>query len=334
MYKRWSQILWLFIAASADASPLFDASDILDIELRGPLRETILDTSERAERGFVLVAGGDELQVQVRVRGNSRVRVCRFPPLRLKFQGAAGDGTAFAGLGKVKLVTHCKQAESFEQNLLEEYLAYHLMALLSEASFRVRLLRVTYVDTGRADQKPLQRFAFALEPVEMLADRLGGAAVELPGIRPSRLDRPYLARMFVGQYLIGNTDWSLVTADTDEFCCHNGEIIEKEGRLFVVPYDFDLSALVNTAYAKLQTGSRNRSPSRRRYRGYCFDGLDMPAAIREVAGAREAVMVAVDALEAATGREFKRERSFLEGFFREVVDVEKLNRKFEKSCIG
>jgi hypothetical protein len=49
--------------------------------------------------------------------------------------------TVFAGQEKLKVVTHCRNEDSGETNVLEEYAAYRILGLLTEAAYRVRLLR-------------------------------------------------------------------------------------------------------------------------------------------------------------------------------------------------
>ena len=293
---RWSQIAWLLVAGASGASPLFDDDAVLDIELRGPIAETLDDTRNRAERPFTLVVDGVALDVMVRVRGKSRTIACRFPPMRLRFTDP--DDTVFAGQDKLKLVTHCNSARNFETNLLEEYAAYRLMGLLTEASLRVRLMRIRYVDTDKPRRKPLERFAFVLEPRGALAQRLGGWAINLKGVPHKRLVRDHIATVFVAQYLIGNTDWSLVRAEGEETCCHNGILVEtSDGRLYYVPYDFDMSTMVDAPYARPQAGSGSRRARLRRYAGYCFDDLDLPAAIRRVRDAREAIFAEMQGID-------------------------------------
>jgi hypothetical protein len=57
---------------------LFDAEDVLSIELRGPLQTTMEDKRNPGSRKFVLTAGEREFEVSVKLRGNSRIRACRF----------------------------------------------------------------------------------------------------------------------------------------------------------------------------------------------------------------------------------------------------------------
>ena len=64
--------------------------------------------------------------------------------------------------------------------------------------------------------------------------RVGGVEVEIPGVTLGGLDDTQEARVYVFQYLIGNTDWSLVTALEEEDCCHNGKLVDRDGSLLVV----------------------------------------------------------------------------------------------------
>ena len=96
---------------------------------------------ERTEFPFTITVGGVDTPLEVRTRGKSRLRVCDFPPLRL---------------------------------------AYRLFYFLSEDSYRVRLLRVEYVDTGNAGTGPLLRDAFLIESDERFAARRGAARLRHP----------------------------------------------------------------------------------------------------------------------------------------------------------
>ena len=330
---RWSHLLWLVLLAApgfADGLPLFESDEIMEIELRGPLTDTIRDTRERAERPFELVVGDTTLDVRVRVRGNSRVEVCGFPPLRLRFGKPAGS--VFEGQNKLKLVSHCNRGRSFEINVLEEYAAYRIISLLTDASLRVRLLRIRYVDTNRPDTDPLVRFGFVLESTQQMAKRLGGRLAKQPGVTASSLERSQLETVFAGQFLLGNTDWSLVTAKGAKNCCHNGILVEVDGKLQYVPYDFDLTGLVDASYGR-KKGSSKRRPTRR-YVGYCMDGLDLGGAITRIAGNEAVILQVLADLEGVSGMSLEDGRKFLAGFFREAEDPERLSSRFERQCIG
>ncbi len=317
------------------ASPLFDDHAVLDVTLRGPLGSVFDDTEHRAEREFIIQFNGDERQVKVRVRGNSRVRVCEFPPLRLNFRQADVAQTVFHGQDKLKLVTHCRNQDRAEQDLLEEYAAYRIFNVLTDTSFRVRLLRMSYVDTdGKLKEKGAHRFAFVLETVEQLAARMGAQPVTMEGVPKRRHDLEQAALVYVYQYLIANTDWGLVKADYDEGCCHNIELFELDGIVVFVPYDLDLSGLVNARYAFPDRTLRIKKVTQRLYRGLCTDRSILEAALDEVIAREPQITAVVRDTPGLTGDNREKATRFVGRFFEKAADREKLLDEFERRCVG
>ncbi len=64
------------------------------------------------------------------------------------------------------------------------------------------------------------------------------------------------------EYMIGNTDWSMVYQ-------HNVEMLYLNSAAFSIPYDFDHSGIVNAYYAKPNPMLNIRSVRDRVYRGMC-----------------------------------------------------------------
>ena len=324
-----------FAQQSAPSIPnpaLFDESTLLEVELTGPVDSTIDDREERAERPFTLRHEGEEWQVQVRVRGKSRSRekICDFPPLRFRFENAEG---IFAGQSKLKLVTHCKSADSGDSDAMEEYATYRIFNLLTPTSYRVRPVRVTYNDTGnRTKSKAATRYGFLIESADNLAQRTGSGVPELEGVRLSRMDPDHMALVYVFQYLVGNTDWSLVTGDGSSYCCHNGLLLESNGQLRYVPYDFDLAGLVNASYAKPDPSLRLRNVRKRRYLGFCTESETLFKAIRKVASLEDAVYEVMRTTPGLSERRKDSAIDYLEQFFKKAQDQEALHAQFEKQC--
>ncbi len=317
------------------ASPLFDDHAVLDVTLRGPLGSVFDDTEVRAERDFVVRFNGDERPVKVRVRGNSRVRVCEFPPLRLNFRQADVTQTVFDGQDKLKLVTHCRNLDRAEQDLLEEYAAYRIFNVLADLSFRVRLLRVSYVDTdGRLKDKAAHRFAIALETVGQLAARMGAQPVTMEGVPKRRHDLEQAALVYVYQYLIANTDWGLVKADYDEGCCHNIDLFEIDGIVVLVPYDLDLSGLVNARYAFPDRTLRIKKVTQRLYRGLCTDRSILGAALDEVIARETEITTVLRDTPGLTDDNRDKALRFVGRFFEKAAEREKLLDEFERRCVG
>jgi hypothetical protein len=239
------------------ATPLFDDTTVIEATLEGPLQVLMDDTDSREQLPFLLRAGGMEHAIKVRLRGKSRLRVCDFLPMRLNFKKSEVEGTLFEGLDKLKLVVPCHASDRAEKNLIEEYAVYRIFSLLTPASYRVRLLQITFTDSGH-DDDGIRMHAFLLEPAGQLAERLGGQESELPEVALDWLDSDHMALVYVFQYLIGNVDWSLVRPHEEEACCHNGTLIETDAKMIYVPYDFDLSArlLHRKRYAKRSAAYR------------------------------------------------------------------------------
>jgi hypothetical protein len=330
---RWLAVLLLLASNTGLASPLFESDEVLEITLEGPLSTLIDDTEDRNEHPIVLTAGSTAMNVAVRVRGLSRVVVCNFPPLRLNFSSSDTPGTVFSGEDKLKLVTHCKNAADYEQNVLEEYAAYRIFNVLSDVSFRVRLLRIRYIDTDKSDGNVLLRHAFLIESEEALAERLGGSIVETRRVTKNYLDKTQTGLAYVFQFLIGNTDWSLVRAIDSDICCHNGLLVGIEDRHFYVPYDFDSAGLVNARYAKPHPSLKIDRVTQRRYRGYCMSSEALKGALHAVIGRHDDIIRVIDELPHLPEEDSKSRARYLEGFFESAAKEDKLLRRFERRCL-
>jgi hypothetical protein len=320
-------------APTAYASALFEEDGLLEIGLSGPISSTIADREQREERRFVLTLGGVEQEVWLRVRGKSRSRekTCEFPPLRLRFENAEG---VFAGNEELKLVTHCRNGERGEADAMEEFVAYRAFTLFSPASFRVRPVRIAWSDSdGRLDEDDRLRHGFLIEPAQQVAARTGGTELEVEGVRLSELDLEQAALVYVFQYMIGNTDWSMVTGIGATYCCHNGVLFEIDGRVHYVPYDFDLAGLVSTPYAKPDPSFRLRNVRQRRYRGFCTDSDILSSAIKTFVEHEEDVYQVVRDTPGLDEKNQEDAIDYLAQFFKKARDEEKLQKNFEKSCI-
>ena len=316
------------------ATPLFDDDTVLEVELAGPLGALISNKKKRAELPFFLLSKGTQHSVKVRVRGKSRLRVCKFPPLRINFEIADTGDTIFSGQDKLKLVTHCKSSEQAEKNTLEEFAAYRIFNLISDLSYRVRLLRITYTNTDEPGKgKLLQRYAFLIESESQLADRTGGKPVQVAGLPRRSLGENQAAAVFIFQYLIGNTDWSLVTGDDEETCCHNGDLFELGSKLQYVPYDFDLAGLVDARYAYPHPSLRIRKVTQRLYRGLCLSPEILRNALTTVNARRREILDLLRGIPGLSPEDIEAKVEYLERFFVKAEDAKGLLRSFGRQCL-
>jgi hypothetical protein len=202
--------------------------------------------------------------VKARTRGIWRLKMCEFPPLRLNFSRETSKGTIFHKLDKPKLVSYCRDTDSYEQYILQEYQLYRIYQLLTPVSHRARLLKFVYADSADGKVRA-RRYAFIMEEPKALADRLGGKVMEQKGAMPGDLDGFQDALFGVFQYFIGNTDFS-------EAALHNVELFfNNEGPAMPIAYDFDFAGAVNARYATADERLSIKNVRQRLFRGYCTD---------------------------------------------------------------
>lgn len=143
---------WLVSSAAfASAGELFASLEPLAVQIRGGLSALARDTGEaRRWHAAQLTHEGMDYRIRLRARGNFRRATCRFPPLMLDFRDTKKgvlEGTLFDGQNRLKLVNQCERPVRSATDLREEYLAYRIFNSLTDASFRVRLLAVTWDDS-------------------------------------------------------------------------------------------------------------------------------------------------------------------------------------------
>jgi hypothetical protein len=275
----WFLVLPAAQAKSAkDPDPLFQDSAVIEILLVAPFSEIMKQRSTDAEFDGQLRHSDEagvnrEFDIKISTRGRYRLRetVCPFAPLRLNFRKSQTDDTLFEKQDKLKLVTHCDDRwKRREQLVLKEYLAYRILNQLTDISFRVRLLRITYQDTdGR--KTPYTTYGFLVEHKDRLARRLGLDTIEVSRVLVTDLEPQHMNLVSVFQYLIGNTDFSQIVGSRGT-CCHNHELIgEDDNPVYSVPYDFDQSGIVDAPYASANPRFGLRSVRQRLYRGRCVN---------------------------------------------------------------
>ena len=306
--------------AAAPATPLFASDEPIRITIKGPMSQVASDRSGTPHNGLLSLTGSaDSYPVALSARGITRRQsdVCQFPPLRVDFVGKPSG--LFVGQNRLKLVTHCRKSEDFQQKVLLEYSAYRLYNLLTPLSFRARLATIDYVDdSGRPF---ITRTGFFIEDVDDLAKRNGITKPRTPDRVPiSQIDRSGGARFALFNYMIGNLDWSMRAGPAGEGCCHNGRLLAAPGSsVFTpVPYDFDFSGLVDAPYAAPPEGIRVRSVRERSYRGYCIQNAEAAAAAAEMVARRAQINSTFASIPGLTDKTRAKAVAYLDGFFSDL----------------
>jgi hypothetical protein len=346
-------ILWLVLAlalpqppAVADEAgeagdwPLFRNQDTLQVRIEAPLSTLMRERSDTEYLEGTLAytdASGQEHLLDLRLRARGKYRrqktTCDLPPIRLNFKKTQVMGTEFAGQDKLKLVTHCQEGrDKYEQYVLKEYLAYRMLNAITDLSFRARLLRADYVDTDR-DNAVDTRYAFVIEDDDLLAQRIEATALKVPSIRYSQLDAEQGALVTVFEYLIGNTDFSMVVGAKDGDCCHNVVLFAAESEGYIpIPYDFDFSGLVDATYAKPNPKLPIRRVTRRLYRGICEHNAHVGAAVSRFRENEDAIKQLVSSMDGLDETMRDRALEFIERFYDNTATAELVDRHLVRKC--
>ncbi|HEU5169771.1 MAG TPA: hypothetical protein VFU46_04495, partial [Gemmatimonadales bacterium] len=228
-------------------------------------RDTLTPRRDPASLTFPGDSGPVTVPVELSTRGHFRLKssTCQFPPLKVWLDRERVKKTPFAGQGSLKLITHCDKAPRYEQNLLIEHGIYRAYNQVTDLSHRSRLARITYADS-KDPSRTLTRYGFFLEDDDEMARRNGGAILPMVGGMLDEMDPAQMDLVAVFEYLVGNTDWSVVMI-------HNIRLVQIEGRpsFFPVAYDFDWSGLVNAPYARPDPRLGTKTVRERVYRGAC-----------------------------------------------------------------
>lgn len=331
----------VLVAGSASvASPLFNDDSILALTIEAPMRELIKKRLDRVEYDAVVRytdSSGQErvLQGQLTSRGNARLEVCDFPPLRLELSKSDTAGTIFEGQTRLKMVTQCTKRRDAEKWLLQELGIYRAYNEITDYSYRVRRLDVTYIDRESSRWKRIQP-AFFIESTDEAANRLQLDSIRPPTIEPAQFNQTELAKNMLFQLLIANTDFSVKRGPSGEGCCHNGRVFAQPGEQknwIILPYDFDQAGLIDTDYALPDRRLGIRGVTNRLYRGFCWQSNALPGTIDFFRERRDAISEALIPPELSSSRQ-SRMRRYIGGFYGILDDPGELQKRITDQCRG
>jgi len=256
--------------------------------------------------------------IRLKSRGEMRNGYCSFPPIRLNFKKTEfPNAKDLDKIEKLKLVTHCQYGN--EDYLFKEYLIYKLFNVLTDTSFRVRLVNMEYINTHKKS-KPVNTYAFFIEPVEMLAERVNATVVNSVNLTQKNIVPQMMDRMAIFNYMIGNTDWSVPNL-------HNCKVLSSlnftnSALGMVVPYDFDYSGLVDADYAIPYEPLGLSSVRERRYVGICRTEDVFNNALKEFSAKKEAFYKVINDFQLLDEKEKAKMISYLDSFY---ADFDKRN---------
>jgi hypothetical protein len=310
---------------------LFETDSILDITLSGNVRELLNDRSDnpkdhpfhlkyrKADNGLVSVP------IEARTRGNFRRQKgnCYYPPILLQFpKGDSKKSSIFKENKKLKLVMPCRG----DQSVIHEWLVYRLYNIITPKSFRARLVKVKLEDS-KSNKEVKSFYGMFQEEEKQMAER-NGVIPDKRKLRPEQIETNSFLTLAMFEYLIGNTDWSI------QFL-HNIKLITSGSGSAptAVPYDFDMSGIVNTTYAKPAEELNMRSVRHRRYRGYCIQDMkkfdDVFEQFNKLKIDIYSLYTNCSLLDA---KYIKSTVNFLDEFYNTINDANEAKKEFEYPC--
>jgi hypothetical protein len=320
----------------AEAIPLFQGEEPIEIVLTADWKAVQRDRNDDSKTlypgSLAIVTGGapgTPIPIELRTRGHSRrnPRTCAFAPLRLELPKDTTKGTIFAGHGNIKLGVHCQGDGIFQQYTLLEYLAGRLHNVLTPRSLRARLARVTYAETD-GGKAPYTKLGVFFEDVDDMAKRVEARELSVPRQAFQYLDQPQVMFLSMFQYMIGNTDYSIMGL-------HNIFMLDDvKGVRLPVPYDFDYSGLVGAHYAVPSRQLGLASVKDRLYRGPCKTEAEVNEAL-QVFREKQAELLALPATLVPYGLSDGQRRSaekYLNEFFELIAKPDRVKRTFVTEC--
>lgn len=251
---------------------LFDNDELLNVSIRFDLTSYLKkNLNGKSLSGTITfhLSDSDSLnrKVNIKTRGIFRQENCSFAPMELNFKKEVFAYPDSGKVNKLKLVTHCKSGNLYDEYILREYLVYKLFNVLTDTSFRVRLLRVNYID-NQSKRKPIVQYGFFIEPAKILAARANSTIVKTKTLGQKHIIPDVMDRVAIFNYMIANYDWSIAGL-------HNIEVIlpnnNASGLGIAIPFDFDLTGVVNADYAIPSDATGLKTIRDRIFLGICRD---------------------------------------------------------------
>ncbi|MFN8240753.1 MAG: hypothetical protein U0X39_08390 [Bacteroidales bacterium] len=311
---------------------LFESDNLFRITLKFDIsyykRKKPVDEYLDAElKYFISPTDSVDKMIRLRARGKYRLTFCDFPPVLLNFSVRDSRGTVFSGIDKIKLVPHCKIG--YQDYLLREYLIYKLYNELTDNSFKVRLLEIKYIDTGRKS-KPLYEYGFLIEPVEIFQLRTRSIVLDNTFLTQKDVPAELMDRIAIFNYMIGNTDWAVPRQ-------HNIQLFTSPDNIqynptLIVPYDFDSSGLVNAEYAIPPEGLGIKSFRERLYLGICRDENEFRKVLSQFIEKKERFYSIINDFTYLSKGSKKDMIGFLDQFFRMFDRKNTIIKNLSNSC--
>ncbi len=309
------------------ASPLFLNQKAMPLKMRFSNRNIRKNTNDSTYIVSTLFyksqeSTWDSMTVNLRARGNFRLENCYYVPLKMKLDRDVTRGTEFEGNQKLKVVLPCLTNRDTDDYILKEFMAYKLYEIISPYHFKTRLALIEFIEERGSREKRHTLKGILIEDIENVAARVNGKEIERL-VHPLQQEPISSLHNSFFQFLIGNTDYSTKQQ-------HNEKLLFINNNFICIPYDFDMSGLVNADYAfvaNIQNMPRKITVvTDRLYKGYQREATLLEEVRRDYIRHKAEMMQAVAALKDLFNdpRQYSMAREYVEGFY----DILENDKKF------
>ncbi len=308
---------------------LFNSDELLNVTLNLDLTRFSKKPSKGDAFDAVMTIHFSEtdsvnINTVINYRGTSRFQICSFPPMQLNFKPPLQSDSG--RIKKLKLITHCEPGLLSDEYILREYLVYKMYNILTDTSFKVRLLKVKYADSKK-NKKTITKYGIFVEPIELLAERNNAIVVKSQNLIQQHIEPVVMDRVAIFNYMISNWDWS-VSGE------HNVAVIKKNtyggsDLGLAIPYDFDLTGVVNADYAIPPAYLGIDNIRERLFYGICRSKEVYQEDLKKFLNKKEELYSAVNDFPELNQRSKKDITTFLDQFFDKLQKQKSLDTMVE-----
>ncbi len=315
---------------------LFSSHEPLRISIVTDLRALIRDVDTSTARyhagtlSYIHPDGSPTtIKVKLRTRGIFRRnrQNCTLPPLTVKFNADTSAQAEFDGINKLKLVNVCKRSKpSYNQYLVKEYLAYRMYNLLTDFSFRVRFVFISYIDIN-SKIEPFESVGFFIEDVKFFHARTNSVPLKTLGIVQDATNRSAIDLMTIFQYMIGNTDWSVPKLHNIKLVLPNNSLVP-----IAIPYDFDFCGFVNPPYTKPPEIIPITHVTQRYYRGFCRSSAELEPSVAHFIKTKDDIYYLIQSDTLLNSKHKSHVINYLDDFFNIISSPKLIQNQMLINC--
>lgn len=305
---------------SKDLFCLFGSEDLMNISIRFDLTDYLRRKDKGKSISALLtfnpgMADSVEKSISINTRGFFRLEHCYFPPMEISFKKPVNAYPDSGKIKKLKLVSTCEFSSKGDEYVLREYLVYKMFNSITDSSFRVRLLKVTFIDTKR-NRRPVIQYGFFIEPKSILATRINSVQIKNKNLTQKYIDPRVMDIVSIFNYMVGDWDWAVQSL-------HNILILKSlkystSSLGIAVPYDFDLTGVVDPGYNMPPPESGLQSNRDRKYAGICRSRDVYFDELRWFLGEKEKIYAVVNNFPYLDQRAKKDIITYLDSFFSQL----------------